>query len=122
MSSENGLIGISHEDNVPVHLQHLQKLKPVKAKKTSRPATAVEVRMHRNAAQEIKALQAEIEAEVRKRDHLESKLKKLVAVRGRSLSGRFRVLVLPTCGRQQLPFGRDHFGGFLTAIVLSMLR
>lgn len=80
VNSENGLIGIAHEDNVPLHLQHLQKLKPLKKKKTARPATAVEERLHRSAAQEIKALQAEIAAEVRKRDHLESKLRKVIAV------------------------------------------
>ena len=81
VSSENDKIGITKEDNVPLHLQHLVKLQPRADGADARPATAVEERLHQSAAQEIRALEAEIEAEVRKRDRLESKLKKVVEVR-----------------------------------------
>jgi hypothetical protein len=83
VSSENDKIGVTKEDNVPLHLQHLVKLQPRQAGEEARPATAVEERLHQSAAQEIRALEAEIEAEVRKRDRLESKLKKVIEVRGR---------------------------------------
>lgn len=80
MQAENSITGISHEDNVPMHLQHLQELKPLKKSGRSRPATAVEERLHRSVKQEIAALEREIQAEVDKRNKLEKKLKKTIAV------------------------------------------
>ena len=120
MQAENSITGISQEDNVPMHLQHLQvgycrivtnantlenktfpersqlnvyvvfryrfkllllqELKPLKKSGRSRPATAVEERLHRSVKQEIAALEREIQAEVEKRNKLEKKLKKTIAV------------------------------------------
>lgn len=79
VTSENNLIGITKDDNVPLHLQHTIKLKPMGHAKP-RPTTAVEEQLHRSAANEIKALEKEIMAEVKKRDKLEQKLKTTIQV------------------------------------------